>query len=126
MDRETFTRTTAERVHRLTGRRTPTAATRKATAVTDAITPDQVLRYLADVDYPAGTEVLVAAAERAGAPEAVIRSLRAIPPVEYRSRAEVMRSMPVDPGAGRSASRAAEQARTRAPAGVAEHMREPQ
>jgi hypothetical protein len=93
--------------------------------VTDPITPDEVLRYLADVDYPAGKEDLVAAAERAGAPEAVIRGLRAIPPVDYRSRAEVMRSVPVDPGAGRSASRAAEQARTHAPAGLAEHMREP-
>ena len=93
--------------------------------MTDPITPDDVLRYLGDVDYPAGKEVLVAAAERAGAPEAVVRSLRAIPPVEYRNRAEVMRSVPVDPGAGRSASRAAEQALTRAPGGLAEHMREP-
>jgi hypothetical protein len=93
--------------------------------VTEPITPDQVLRYLGDVDYPAAKEVLVAAAERAGAPEAVVRSLRAIPPVEYRNRAEVMQSVPVDPGAGRSASRAAEQARTRKPTGVAEHLREP-
>lgn len=93
--------------------------------MTDAIVPDDVLKYLADVDYPAGKEVLMAAAEQAGAPEAVVRSLRAIPPVEYRNRAEVMRSVTVDPGAGRSASRAAEQARTRAPSGVAEHMREP-
>jgi hypothetical protein len=94
--------------------------------VTDEIiTPDQVLRYLRDVDDPADKEALVAAAEQAGAPEAVIRSLRAIPPVEYRNRAEVQRSVPVDPGAVRSASRAAEQARTRAPAGVTEHMREP-
>ena len=93
--------------------------------MTEPITPDEVLRYLEDVDYPAGKEELVAAAERAGAPEAVARSLRAIPLVEYRNRAEVMRSVPVDPGAGRSASRAAEQARTRAPSGVAEHMREP-
>jgi Protein of unknown function (DUF2795) len=93
--------------------------------VTDALTPDQVLTYLVEVDYPADKEVLVAAAERAGAPEAVVRSLRAIPPVEYRSRAEVVRSVPVDPGAGRSAGRAAEQARTRTRSGVAEHMREP-
>lgn len=93
--------------------------------MTAPITPDEVLRYLQDVDYPAGKEALVAAAERAGAPEAVVRSLRAVPPVEYRSRAEVARSVPVDPGAGRSRSRAAEQARTRAPAGVAEHMRDP-
>jgi hypothetical protein len=93
--------------------------------VTEPITPADVLRYLEDVDYPAGKEVLVAAAERAGAPDAVVRSLRAIPPVEYRNRAEVMRSVAVDPGAGRSPRRAAEQARTRAPAKVAEHMREP-
>ena len=73
--------------------------------MTDPITPDQVLQYLADVDYPADKEVLVAAAERAGAPEGVVRSLRAIPPVEYRNRAEVVRSVPVDPGAGRTASR---------------------
>jgi Protein of unknown function (DUF2795) len=93
--------------------------------MTDAITPDQILRYLGDVDYPADKEALVAAAERAGAPEAVIRGLRAVPPVEYRSRVEVARSVAVDPGAGRSAARAAEQARTDAPAGVAEHLREP-
>ncbi|MGY1634885.1 DUF2795 domain-containing protein [Geodermatophilus sp. SYSU D01186] len=93
--------------------------------MTDPITPDEIVRYLQDVDHPAGKDALVAAAERAGAPEAVVRSLRAIPVVEYRNRAEVARSVPVDPGAGRSASRAAEQARTRAPSGVAEHMREP-
>jgi hypothetical protein len=93
--------------------------------VTDELTPDQVKRYLADVDYPADKEALVAAAERAGAPEAVVRGLRAIPPVEYSNDAEVVRSVPLDPAPGRSASRAAEQARTRAPAGVAEHMRDP-
>ncbi len=93
--------------------------------MTDETTRDQVLRYLGDVDYPADKDELIDGAERAGAPEAVVRSLRAIPPVEYRNRAEVVRSVPVDPGAGRSASRAAEQARTHAPAGVAEHLREP-
>jgi hypothetical protein len=55
----------------------------------------------------------------------VVHSIRAIPPVEYGNRAEVMRSVPVDPGASRSAIRAAEQARTRASAGVAQHMRAP-
>ncbi|MGY1618841.1 DUF2795 domain-containing protein [Geodermatophilus sp. SYSU D00691] len=93
--------------------------------MTEPLTPDDVLQYLQDVDYPAGKEALVAAAERSGAPEGVVRSLRAIPPVDYRSRAEVVRSVAVDPGAGRPASREAEQARTRAPSGVAEHMREP-
>jgi hypothetical protein len=71
--------------------------------VTDVITPDQVRRYLVDVDYPADKEELVAAAERAGGAEAVVRGVQAIPPVEYRNRAEVMRWVRVDPGAGRSA-----------------------
>jgi hypothetical protein len=93
--------------------------------VTDPTTPDQVLSYLADVDYPADKDTLVAAAESAGAPEAVVRSIRAIPPVDYRSRDEVLRSVRTDPGAGRSAGRAAEQARTDGPTGVAEHLREP-
>ena len=68
--------------------------------MTDAITPDQVLRYLADVDYPADKDTLVTTAERAGAPDGVLRSIRAIPPVEYRSRAEVVRSVRVDPAPG--------------------------
>lgn len=93
--------------------------------MSDEITAHQVLGYLQDVDYPADKEALVAAAERAAAPEGVIRSLRAIPPVEYRNAAEVRRSVPVVSDTDRSASRAAEQARTRAPSGVAEHMREP-
>jgi hypothetical protein len=93
--------------------------------VTEAITPDTVLGYLEDVDYPADKDTLLAAAERAGAPDAVLRSIRAIPPVDYRSRAEVARSVRVDPDPGRDPSRAAVQARTDAPPGVAEHMRDP-
>jgi hypothetical protein len=92
--------------------------------VTDAITPDTVLSYLADVDYPADKDTLLAAAERAGAPDPVLRSIRAVPPVEYRSRAEVARSVRVDPAAGRSPARAAEQARADGPPGVAEHLRD--
>jgi hypothetical protein len=93
--------------------------------VTDPITPDDVLKYLADVDYPTDKDTLVRAAERAGAPEGVLRSIRAIPPVDYRSRVEVVRSVRVDPGAGRSAGLAAEQARTDTHPGIAEHMRDP-
>jgi hypothetical protein len=94
--------------------------------VTDAITPDTVLGYLEDVDYPADKDALLAAAERAGAPDEVLRSIRAVPPVDYRSRAEVARSVQVDPGAGRSPGRAAVQARTDAEPGIAEHLRDPQ
>jgi hypothetical protein len=95
------------------------------TAVTEPVTTDQVLSYLTDVDYPADKDTLVAAAEQAGAPEGVIRSIRAIPPVEYRNKAEVAQSVRTDPGAGRSPGRAAGQARTDGPPGVAEHLREP-
>jgi hypothetical protein len=56
--------------------------------VTDAITHDQVLRYLVDVDYPAGKEVLVAAAERAAHPK---RSSAASGPSRRSSTAAVRR-----------------------------------
>jgi hypothetical protein len=92
--------------------------------VTDAITPDTVLDYLADVDYPADKDTLLAAAERAGAPDEVLKAIRAIPPVDYRSRAEVARSVRVDPAPGRSPAQKAKQARADAPPGLAEHMRD--
>jgi hypothetical protein len=94
--------------------------------VTDAITPETVLGYLADVDYPADKDALLATAERAGAPEEVLRSIRAIPPVEYRSRAEVARSVRIDPGAGRDPGQAAAQARAAdVRPRIAEHLRDP-
>jgi hypothetical protein len=92
--------------------------------MTEALTPQQVLGYLEDVDYPADKDTLVTAAARAGAPEEVLRSIRAVPPVDYRSRAEVLRSVRVDPAPGRPASRVARQARADAPPGVAEHLRD--
>lgn len=95
-------------------------------SVTEPLTPEDVLHYLKDVDYPAGKDALLVAAERANAPEEVLRSIRAVPPVEYRSHAEVLRSVRVDPGAGRSPGRVAEQARDHAHRGLAEHMRDPQ
>jgi hypothetical protein len=91
--------------------------------VTDPLTPEDVLRYLKDVDYPAGKEALVDAAERAGAPEVVIRSLRAIPPVDYRSRAEVLRSAAVKEEL--PPSQHAARARDRKHQRIAERLREP-
>ena len=79
------------------------------------VTSDQVVRYLGDVDFPAGKEDLLRAADDAGAPPEVLKALRAIPPVEYANRAEVARSVPTDPGADLhpSAAQRAEQARER-------------
>jgi hypothetical protein len=91
-----------------------------------AVTADEVLRHLVDVDYPADKDALVAAAERHGAPEEVIRAIRAIPPVDYRGKEEVVRSLPSDPAPHRDPGRAAEQARADSKPGVAEHLRDPQ
>jgi hypothetical protein len=46
-------------------------------------------------DFPAHRDDLVAAAERAG-DEQTARAIRAIPPVEYGSRADVLASVPLD------------------------------
>ena len=65
---------------------------------------EQVIDYLKDVDFPAHRDELVRAAEQAHAPEDVIKAVRAMPPEEYGSKAEVMRSAhtPAEPDADRS------------------------
>ena len=47
---------------------------------------DQLRQALRDVDFPAGKDELIRAAQAAGAPGEVIRALRAIPPEEYANR----------------------------------------
>jgi hypothetical protein len=91
--------------------------------VTDALTPDQVRSYLGDVDFPADKDTLVAAAERAGAPEQVVKAIRAIPPVDYGSKDEVVRSVPLDPAPGANTGEAERQT---APRGVSAASRDPQ
>ena len=92
-----------------------------------AVTAAEVLRHLGDVDYPADKDTLVARAEQAGAPEEVLKAIRAIPPgFDYRNRDEVVRSLPLDPGAGREPGEAAEAARYDSKPGIAESSREPQ
>ena len=75
----------------------------------------QLKMALRNVDYPAGKEELIRVAEAAGAPEKVIRALRAIPPEVYRNRQEVARSIPDDPAEelGVTPAQRAEQARER-------------
>ena len=58
---------------------------------------DQLRQALRDVDFPAGNDELIRAAQASGAPGEVIRALRAIPPEEYANREEVARSVPEDP-----------------------------
>jgi hypothetical protein len=64
------------------------------------VTADQVDRFLhhLPIDYPASKAELLRAAQDAGAPDEIIRALRAIPPEEYGNRNEVTRSVPTAPG----------------------------
>lgn len=87
---------------------------------------DRVEELLIDVDYPANKDTLVAEAERHGGDDDAIRMLRALPPVDYRNRAEVLRSIDINAAenAGKSASDRGRQRRDDAHRGVAEHMRD--
>jgi hypothetical protein len=60
---------------------------------TRVTTQEAVTTALADVDFPADKDALLAAAERNGADEATIRALRAVPPVEYGSVREILASV---------------------------------
>jgi len=90
----------------------------------------EVLAALGEVDFPAGKDDLLAAAQAAGASEEVQKALRGIPPDEYANRDEVARSVRLDPSTedGLDASRRAEQARTGGRLGLGQHevdVREP-
>jgi len=92
--------------------------------VADTVTADEVLHHLVDVDFPADKDALVAAAGRHGAPDEVVRAIRAIPPVDYRNKDEVVRSLRLDPAPHRDPGRAAQQARQDSAPGIAEHERD--
>jgi hypothetical protein len=61
------------------------------------VNAEQVVDHLTNVDFPAHRDELVAAAEAEGAPEGVIKALRAMPPVDYANKDEVRRSAHTDP-----------------------------
>ena len=61
---------------------------------------ERVLRAIKQVDFPASKEDIVATARREGADEDALRSLRAIPPVDYRNKDEILASIDVDPKEG--------------------------
>ncbi|MEW2515220.1 DUF2795 domain-containing protein [Streptomyces sp. NPDC046870] len=86
----------------------------------------EVLDALKDVTYPADKERLVSAARQAGASEEVVKALRGIPAEEYTNRADVARSVRVDPDSdlGINATQRAEQARQGGKPGLSQHLRE--
>ena len=61
------------------------------------VNAEQVVDHLTNVDFPAHRDELVAAAEAEGAPEDVVKALRAMPPVDHASKDEVRRSAHTEP-----------------------------
>ena len=83
-------------------------------------TTDEVLHAIKDATFPADKDALLAAAERSGAGEDVLKALRAVPPVDYANKDEVARSVPTEEeptDAHAAAERARQQATSRIAAG---------
>jgi hypothetical protein len=88
-------------------------------------TNEHVVQYLDTVDFPATKDELVRDVERNGAPDDVVKALRAMPPVEYASKAEVERSaLRTDVEPEQPPGHAAAQARDNSTSRVAKHLRE--
>jgi hypothetical protein len=87
---------------------------------------DGVQAVLDDLDFPASKEEIVAHAQRRGATGVVLRALRALPVADYANKAEVLRSIPVDPdeAEGRTAADKAGERREHTHPGLGEHMKE--
>ncbi|MEU6811624.1 DUF2795 domain-containing protein [Streptomyces sp. NPDC046831] len=85
-----------------------------------------VVDAIKDVDFPAGKDELIEAANRSGASPEVIKALRGIPPEQYANREEVARSVRVDPASDLDLSDAqrAEQAREGGRPGQSQHLRD--
>jgi hypothetical protein len=89
----------------------------------DMVSEAEIAKYLGTVDFPATRDEIVEEVARQGAPEDVLDALRPMPPLDYRNRAEVLRSAAVKeelPPAEHAA-----RARDRAHQRIAEPLREP-
>ncbi|MGI5241827.1 DUF2795 domain-containing protein [Dactylosporangium sp. CA-139066] len=87
-------------------------------------TTQEVLQYLNAVDYPADREALLQEAEREGAPPDVLKAIRGMPPVVYRNKEEVGRSVKT-PIAEETPAEKGAKARDRKHQNVAEYLRPP-
>lgn len=86
---------------------------------------EDVLRYLNGVDFPASKEEIIGEAQREGAPEDVLKALRAMPPVEYRNRAEIAASAATEIAPELTPAEKAVKARDHRHQRIAEHLRQP-
>jgi len=85
---------------------------------------DDVLGHLETMDFPAGKDRIIAEAAASGAPPAVIRALRALPPVEYANRQEVARSAAIDAAPEADPAERAARASVRDHQRIAQHLRQ--
>jgi hypothetical protein len=91
--------------------------------VVSMVSEAEIAKYLGSVDFPATRDEIVQEVARQGAPEDVLKALRRMPPVDYRNRAEVLRSAAVkeDLPPSEHAARARDHTHQR----IAEPLREP-
>ncbi|HEY8533846.1 MAG TPA: DUF2795 domain-containing protein [Micromonospora sp.] len=88
------------------------------------VTNEEVLRYLKSLDFPLDKEEIVRQVEQQGAPESVVKALRALPPMDYRNKTEVVRSAATAIAPEMSPAERAERARIGEHMRVAQHLRE--
>lgn len=88
------------------------------------VTDAEVLRYLKTLDFPIDKEEIVRQVAQQGAPEAVLKALRALPPVDYRNKNEVVRSAATAIAPEMTPAERAERARIGEHMRVAQHLRE--
>ena len=83
-----------------------------------------VKEALSSADFPASKEELLTHVESYSADEAVVRALRAIPPVQYDNIGEVIQSVPMSKGSeeGQSDSDKTQEQRHNTNSGLAEHQ----
>lgn len=87
------------------------------------VSAKQLTDALSDADYPATKDELLEVVERNDAGEEVRKAIRSLPPVDYGSTAEVVRSVTVDVGSGPTDDQHAELARNKRDQQVAESLR---
>ena len=87
------------------------------------VSGDKVRGYLETVDFPADREAVVREAGAQGAPDIVLKALRAMPPDTYRNREEVLSSAGTDLAPELSARDKAEKALDKKHQRVAEPLR---
>jgi hypothetical protein len=95
--------------------------------VADAVPVQDVLAHLGEVDYPADKDALLDAAQRHGAPDEVLRTLRTVPPgVDYANVDELVRSLrPASVPRSDTETHAAEATRADARAAFTGHPADP-